>query len=106
MVNINKTLINIETLKKSIIFDKSLKKVNYGYGFTNKKKLISRIKDSKDLSFLRALQTIFDASEQALFQLTPEQSKSIEIGHDEIENGNYFENNDVISEMREWLEKK
>jgi hypothetical protein len=71
-----------------------------------KKNLISRIKDSKDLSFLRALQTIFDSSEQALFQLTPEQSKSIEIGRDEIKDGNYFENNEVISEMREWLGKK
>jgi predicted transcriptional regulator len=71
-----------------------------------KKNLISRIKDSKDLSFLRALQTIFDAEEQALFQLTQEQSKSIEIGRDEIKNGNYADNNEVISEMREWLEKK
>lgn len=71
-----------------------------------KKNLISRIKDSKDLSFLRALQTIFDASEQALFQLTPEQSNSIEIGRDEIKNGSYFENNDVIAEMSAWLEKK
>jgi hypothetical protein len=71
-----------------------------------KKKLISRIKDSKDLSFLRALQTIFDASEQAIYQLSPEQSKSIELGRDEIEDGNHFENNGVISEMKEWLEKK
>jgi hypothetical protein len=71
-----------------------------------KKNLISRIKDSKDLSFLRALQTIFDASEQALFKLTPEQSKSIEIGRDEIRNGNYADNNEVISEMSAWLEKK
>ncbi|MDP3359827.1 MAG: hypothetical protein Q8S41_10820 [Lutibacter sp.] len=71
-----------------------------------KKNLISRIKDSKDLSFLRALQTIFDASEQALFQLTYEQSKSIEKGRDEIKNGNYADNNDVISEMSAWLEKK
>ena len=70
-----------------------------------KKNLISRIKDSKDLSFLRALQTIFDAEEQALFQLTPEQSKSIEIGREEIKNGNYTDNSEVISEMREWLEK-
>ncbi|WP_240665727.1 hypothetical protein [Lutibacter sp. HS1-25] len=71
-----------------------------------KNSLISRIRDSKDLSFLRALQTIFDTSEQALFQPTPEQSESIEIGRTEIKNGDFFDNNGVISEMREWLEKK
>lgn len=71
-----------------------------------KNNLISRIKDSKDLSFLRALQTIFDTSEQALFQLTPEQSESIEIGRKDIKNGDFYDNNGVISEMREWLEKK
>ena len=31
-----------------------------------KNNLISRIKESKDLYFLNALQTIFDSSEQAL----------------------------------------
>ncbi len=71
-----------------------------------KNNLISRIKNSKDLSFLSALQTIFDSSEQSLFQLTPEQSKSIEIGRKEIKNGKYFENEEVISEMKEWLRKK
>ncbi len=71
-----------------------------------KNNLISRIRDSKDLSFLRAVQTIFDTSEQALYQLSPEQNDSIETGRKEILNGSFVENSEVISEMKEWLTKK
>ena len=71
-----------------------------------KKNLISRIKDSKDLNFLKALQTIFDQSEQALYQLSSEQQTAIEKGRDEIKEGNFYKNEEVISEMREWLKKK
>jgi len=71
-----------------------------------KKNLISRIKDSKDLNFLNALQTIFDSSEQALYQLSAEQQSSIEVSRSEIRNGKFRKNNEVISEMREWLKKK
>ena len=71
-----------------------------------KKNLISRIKDSKDLNFLNALQTIFDSSEQALYELSSEQKNAIEIGRNEIRNGKFHKNEDVISEMKEWLKKK
>ncbi|MES2589057.1 MAG: hypothetical protein V4622_08755 [Bacteroidota bacterium] len=71
-----------------------------------KKNLILRIKDSKDLNFLNALQTIFDSSEQALFQLTPEQKTSIEIGRKEIKNDQFYKSEEVISEMKQWLKKK
>ena len=71
-----------------------------------KKNLISRIKDSKDLNFLNALQTIFDSSEQALFQLSQEQENAIEKGRNEIKDGNFFKNDEVISEMKQWLKKK
>ena len=71
-----------------------------------KKNLISRIKDSKDLNFLKALQTIFDSSEQALYQLSSEQQTAIEKGRKEIKEGNFLKNEEVISEMREWLKKK
>jgi predicted transcriptional regulator len=71
-----------------------------------KKNLISRIKDSKDLNFLYALQTIFDSSEQSLFQLSSEQQSAIEKGRDEIKNGQFFKNEEVISEMKEWLKNK
>ena len=71
-----------------------------------KKNLISRIKDSKDLNFLSALQTIFDSSEQALYQLSTDQQSTIETGRNEIKEGNFHHNDEVISEMRKWLKKK
>ena len=71
-----------------------------------KKNLISRIKDSKDLNFLNALQTIFDSSEQALYQLSSEQQSAIELGRSDIKNDQFFKNEEVISEMKQWLKKK
>ncbi|SHG58455.1 hypothetical protein [Flavobacterium defluvii] len=71
-----------------------------------KKNLISRIKDSKDLNFLNALQTIFDSSEQELYALSNDQKKAIENSRMEIKNGDFHKNEEVISEMREWLKKK
>ncbi len=71
-----------------------------------KNSLISRIKDSNDMNFLKALQTIFDSSEQSLYQLSPEQNDSILEGRAEIKNGDYVENGQLISEMKEWLTKK
>ena len=71
-----------------------------------KKNLISRIKDSKDLNFLKALQTIFDSSEQALYQLSSAQQTAIEKGRKENKEGNFHKNEEVSSEMREWLKKK
>lgn len=71
-----------------------------------KKNLILRIKHSKDLNFLNALQTIFDSSEQALYQLSAEQQSAIEKGKSEIKNGQFFKNEEVISEMNQWLKKK
>jgi predicted transcriptional regulator len=71
-----------------------------------KKNLILRIKDSKDVNFLTALQTIFDSSENALFQLSSAQQDAIETGRNQIKNDQYFKNDEVISEMKQWLEKK
>lgn len=71
-----------------------------------KNNLISRIKNSSDLSFLRALQTIIDTSEQSLFQLSQEQETSISIGRKQIKTGEFVNNESVISEMKEWLAKK
>jgi predicted transcriptional regulator len=71
-----------------------------------KKSLISRIKDSKDLNFLNALQTIFDSSEQALYQISSDQHCAIETGRNEIKEGKFHINDEVISEMRKWLKKK
>ncbi|MFH6945619.1 hypothetical protein [Flavobacterium sp. FlaQc-50] len=68
-----------------------------------KKNLISRIKDSNDLNFLNALQTIFDSSEQALYELSSEQNTVIENGRNEIKKSDFHTNDEVISEIRELL---
>ena len=71
-----------------------------------KNNLISRIKASEDLNFLKALETLFDASESSLFKLNSEQEKSIALGRKEINNNQGFDNEMVVSEMRQWLESK
>lgn len=71
-----------------------------------KNNLISRIKSSNDLNFLKALQTIFDSSEQSLYQLSSEQQDAIKKGREEIRNGSFIENERLMSEMREWLSKE
>jgi len=71
-----------------------------------KNSLISRIKDSNDLNFLKALQAIFDSSEQALYQLSPDQNDSILKGREQIKNGDYIENDQLMSEMKKWLTKE
>ena len=71
-----------------------------------KNSLISRIKDSNDLDFLKALQTIFDSSEKTLYQLSSEQNDSIVKGREEIKNGDYIENDQLMSEMKIWLTKE
>lgn len=71
-----------------------------------KNNLISRIQNSNDLSFLKALQTILDASEQNLYPLSSEQEEAISLAREEIKKGNYISNDAVISEMKEWLKSK
>ena len=71
-----------------------------------KNNLISRIKNSKDLNFLKALQTIFDSLEQELYQINDAQNESIKMSRDEIRAGNYINNSTAIFEIKEWLKKK
>jgi len=42
-------------------------------------------------------------SEKYLHKLTPEQQSSIETSRNQIQNNKSHKNDDVISEMREWL---
>jgi predicted transcriptional regulator len=44
--------------------------------------------------------------EEELIQLTQEQQSSIENGRNEIKNGDFIENDKLISELKEWLIKK
>ncbi len=71
-----------------------------------KNNLISRIKQTKDLNLLKSLQVLFDSSENSLFELSNEQKKSIEIGRNDIETGDFIENDKAISGLREWLAKE
>jgi len=71
-----------------------------------KNNLISRINDSDDLVFLRALQTIFDSSEQALFELNEAQEKSIEIGREQINRGDFIVHEQLMSGLESWLGNK
>lgn len=71
-----------------------------------KDNLITRIKNSDDLNFLKALQAIFDTSEQSLYHLSDEQAKSIDISREQIKAGEFKTNERVMSEMKEWLSKK
>ncbi|MCF6365239.1 MAG: hypothetical protein L3J35_03460 [Bacteroidales bacterium] len=71
-----------------------------------KNNLILRIKNSDDLKFLKALQTIFDSSEQALYELNEDQIKSIEHSKDEIKEGKYTENSESISNLKVWLKNQ
>lgn len=68
-----------------------------------KSDLISKI---KELKLLKAIQAIFDASEQSPYQLSDEQKEAIEIGRNQIKNGEYSTNESVMAEMREWLARK
>ncbi|WP_127844998.1 hypothetical protein [Psychroflexus aestuariivivens] len=71
-----------------------------------KNNLISRIKESKDLNFLKALQALFDSSEQELYQLSSQQKNSISTGRKQIQNDQFSSNESVIFEMKGWLTKK
>ncbi|MFN2262153.1 MAG: hypothetical protein ABR595_08840 [Psychroflexus sp.] len=71
-----------------------------------KNDLISRIKDSEDLEFLKALQTLFDTSTQNLYELSPEQEESISTGRTQIKKAEFSSHESLIFEKREWLTKK
>jgi len=71
-----------------------------------KTSLINRINSIDDLNFLQAVQTIFDAAEKNLYQLTQEQSESIEVSRKQIASGKFKESHKVLSELRQWLRKE
>ena len=71
-----------------------------------KKNLISRIQECIDLNLINKIQTVLDSSENNLYELSIEQKAAIQIGRSEIINEEFFRNDDVILEMKQWLEKK
>jgi hypothetical protein len=71
-----------------------------------KESLISRIKDSNDIDFLMALQQSFESANPALYALTPEQEKAIEAGRKQIKSGDLSSHAHVMTQARQWLNKK
>lgn len=71
-----------------------------------KDSLISRIKSSKNLDFLKAIQVLLDTSEQELYTLNESQKKAIEASRREIEQGETITNEEVLSNAKKWLAKK
>ncbi|WP_298148828.1 hypothetical protein [Flavobacterium sp.] len=71
-----------------------------------KENLISRIKNSNDITLLNKLKTVFDSSEQALYQLNAEQENAINSGREQIKREEFSANAKVITDLREWLSKK
>lgn len=71
-----------------------------------KRNLISRIQSSTDENFLKALQTIFDCTEQELFKLNNAQKQSIETGRKDIANGQFKTKEQFKDDMTEWLKKQ
>ena len=59
---------------------------------TLKNELIERIKNSQDNDFLNALKIILDTSENVPYKLTGDQVKAIQLGREQIENGEFIEN--------------
>ena len=71
-----------------------------------KNSLITRIRNTQDVEFLKALQLIFDSNEESFYELIDEQKKSILKGREDIKNGKLIDNDQLISDMKEWLTKK
>lgn len=67
---------------------------------TLKNELIERIKNSQDSDFLNALKIILDTSEKAPYKLSGDQEKAIQLGREEIKNGEFIENSQVFTEAR------
>ena len=71
-----------------------------------KRDIISKIKESNDIDFLKALNNLIDASASTVYQLNPEQQEAIQFGREQIKKGDFIEHDEFISETKEWLGKK
>ena len=72
-----------------------------------KKVLMHRIAEINDKSFLSAINTIIETkSNSTIYKTTPEQRKRIMEGKAQIENGEFFTNEQVEKEIDQWLNEK
>ena len=68
--------------------------------------LIHKIASINDEAFLNAIRTIIDAkTESTIYKTSVEQKMKIQEGIEQIENGKYFTNEQVESEIDKWLEE-
>ncbi|MBI9037127.1 MAG: hypothetical protein JEY97_03265 [Bacteroidales bacterium] len=69
--------------------------------------LIHKITAINDESFLNAIKTIIDKkSEATIYKTTEGQKAQIQEGIYQIENGDFFTNEQVESEIDQWLKEK
>ncbi len=74
--------------------------------FQIRENLISKINQTEDLEFLKAIHAIFERAETLVHQLNNLQKESIKKGEEDFESGKFESNETVFKEIREWLEKK
>jgi hypothetical protein len=72
-----------------------------------KKILVHRITEIDDIAFLNAVKTILDTKVQSqVLILTQEQRTDIDESRKEIENGLFFEQEELDQEFEKWLSLK
>jgi len=71
-----------------------------------KAKLIEIINQIEDVELLEAIKTILDTKSENLYTLSDEQKESIEVSRQQIKNGNFLKNDEVFTELKEWIKKK
>lgn len=71
-----------------------------------KTKLIEMINGIEDIEFLEAIKTILDTKSENLYTLSDKHKESIEVGRQQIKDGNFLKNDEVFSELKEWIKKK
>lgn len=73
---------------------------------TIKTNLINRIKNSENLEFLKALQTIFDATEKKAYPLSTAEENMLNERHESIQKGEYIAHDNAVTDLKQWLKNK
>lgn len=69
--------------------------------------VIDKILEIEDESFLQAIKTILDTNTatHSIYRLTEEQKKKVEIGLNQLSQGQIISNEDLEKEEDEWLKE-
>ena len=69
--------------------------------------LIHRISEINDVRFLEAIKTILDGkAEDTILTLTPDQKKEIRDSQKEVKAGQFIANDELDTEIQQWLSEK